>query len=59
MPEMDKDLEAWYRQDDDEADETFLEYECGPISWRIKDGIRWVYYCDDVWISEQGVYEIW
>ena len=56
---MDEETERWYRQADDEADDVFLEYDYGPLSWRIQDGIRWVYYCDDVWVSEQGVYEVW
>ena len=59
MPEMHEDLEAWYRKADDEADDVFLEYDYGPLSWRIQDGIRWVYYCDDVWVSELGQYEVW
>ena len=56
---MDEETERWYRQADDEADDVFLEYDDGPLSWRIQDGIRWVYYCADVWVSEQGVYEVW
>ena len=27
--------EAWFREADDEADEMFLAYECGPETWRI------------------------
>ena len=57
--EMDEETERWYRLADDEADVIFLKYDDGPLSWRIQDGIRWVYCRDDIWISEQGVYEIW
>ena len=52
--------EAWFREADSEADETFLSYECGPESWRIdKNGIRWVYLCENMWVSETGDYEEW
>lgn len=59
MPEMDDNLEAWFRLADDEADEIFLAYDDGPISWRIQDGIRWVYFHNNIWVSELGEYEKW
>tara|TARA_Y100001951_G_C11126845_1_gene175965 strand:+ start:314 stop:538 length:225 start_codon:yes stop_codon:yes gene_type:complete len=52
--------EAWFREADDEADEMFLAYECGPETWRIdKNGIRWVYFHENIWVSELGGYEEW
>tara|TARA_R100000656_G_scaffold101257_1_gene73665 strand:- start:2423 stop:2596 length:174 start_codon:yes stop_codon:yes gene_type:complete len=52
--------EGWFREADDEADEMFLAYECGPESWRIdKNGIRWVYFHENIWVSELGGYEEW
>jgi hypothetical protein len=37
----------------------FLAYDYGPISWRIQDGIRWVYFHENIWVSELGEYEKW
>ena len=56
---MDEETERWYRQADDEADEMFLAYDNGPVSWRIQDGIRWVYFHENIWVSELGEYEEW
>ena len=59
MPKKDEDLETFYRQADDEVDEMFLAYDYGPESWRIQDGIRWVYFHENIWVSELGEYEEW
>ena len=38
----------------DEASEIFWMNECGPETWVIYDGIRWVYLSDGMYISEFG-----
>ena len=50
-------LETVYRPADYEVDEMFDAYDYGPQSWRIQDGIRWVYLHENMWVSELGDYE--